>query len=102
MYSMDDLLEVVSAEEADELRLHVGTPPVIVLQGEDHVVEGPVITAENAEQLLTSMADTRQRREIQGCGATEFIFTFRDSSRFLVRAKNEEESVGLDLQRLAV
>jgi len=82
MYSMDDLLEVVSADKAEELRLHVGTPPIIVLRGEDHPVEGPAITVEDAEQLLRSMADTRQRREINERGAAEFVYTFRDSTRF--------------------
>jgi hypothetical protein len=34
MYSMDDLLSLVYSESADELRLHVGVPPVIVVKGE--------------------------------------------------------------------
>ena len=96
---MDDLLELVGSERAEGLRLHVGTSPVIVVRGEDHNVEGPVITAENAEQLLRSVADTRQTRDIRERGAAEFVYTFRGSSRFLVRAKMKDENVGLDLQR---
>src|ERR1041384_4305442 len=32
MYSMDNLLRLLHSDGADELRLHVGTPPVIVLR----------------------------------------------------------------------
>jgi Tfp pilus assembly pilus retraction ATPase PilT len=62
MYSMDDLLHLVHSDGADELKLHVGQPPVIVIDGEQQPIEGPAITAENAEQLLRSITDTRQRR----------------------------------------
>jgi Tfp pilus assembly ATPase PilU len=96
---MDDLLDLVSTERAEELRLHVGTPPVMVLRGEHHTVEGPEITAENAEQLLRSVADSRQMREFRERGAAEFVYKFRGSSRFLVRAMKEDENVGFDLQR---
>ena len=48
MYSIDDLLHLASSDGADELRLHVGTPPVIVLGGVLHTIEGPPITTENA------------------------------------------------------
>ncbi len=101
MYSMDDLLELASAEKAEELKLHVGKPPIIVVRGEDHLVEGPTITAENAKQLLLSVADTRRIREIRENGAAEFIYAFRGSLRFLVVVKTEEESIGLVLQLLA-
>ena len=99
---MEDLLELVTGEQADGLSLHVGTPPVIVVRGECHTVEGPVITPENADQLVKSLADTRQARDIRERGKAEFVYTFRDSSRFLVRAKMEDENVGLDLQRQMV
>ena len=71
MYSMDDLLDRVKAERADELRLYVGTPPIIVPRGEHHTVEGPAIAIADAEQLLRSIANTRQRRELSRIHAVE-------------------------------
>ena len=79
------------------MRLHVGSPPVIVMEGEHHTVEGPPITAENVEQLLQSVADTRQRRELRERGVVEFIYRFRDRANFVVRARMENETVGLDI-----
>jgi len=97
MYSIDDLLELVNAERADELRIHVGAPPIIVLQGDHETIEGPAITAEDAEQLLQSIANTRQRRELRERGAVRFIYRFRRSTDFVVCARMEGESIGIDI-----
>ena len=94
---MDDLLYLVNSDGADELRLHVGTPPVIVLGGEHHTVEGPAITSEDAEQLLKSVATTRQRRELRERGVVQFIYRFRRITDFVVRARMEDENVGIDI-----
>jgi len=97
MYSIDDLLHLASSDGADELRLHVGTPPVIVLGGEHHTIEGPPITTENAEQLLQSVATTRQRRELRERGKVQFVFRFRRITDFVIRARMEDENVGIDI-----
>lgn len=97
MYSIDDLLYLVSSDGADELRLHVGTPPVIVLGGEHHTIEGPAITPVDAQQLLQSIASTRQRRELRARGEVQFIYRFRRITDFVVCARMEEENVGMDI-----
>lgn len=97
MYSMDDLLHLANSDGADELRLHVGTAPVIVLEGEHHTIEGPPITSEGAEQLLQSIATTRQRRELREHGAVQFIYRFRGITDFVVSARMEAENVGIDI-----
>jgi Tfp pilus assembly ATPase PilU len=97
MYSMDDLLHLVHSEGADGLMLHVGTPPVIVLEGEHHAVEGPPITTADAEQLLQSVSTARQRRELRERGVVQFICRFRRSADFVVCARMEDENVGIDI-----
>jgi Tfp pilus assembly pilus retraction ATPase PilT len=97
MYSMDDLLHIVHSDGADGLRLRVGQPPVIVLDGEEQQIEGPAITIENAEQLLHGISDTRQRRDLREHGAVDFIYRFRGRVSFVVCAKIEDENVYLDI-----
>jgi len=94
---MDDLLYLVHSDGADELRLHVGQPPVIVLEGEQQPLEGPAITTAQAEHLLQSITNTRQRRELRAQGVVQFIHRFRGRASFVVRARMEEESVGMDI-----
>lgn len=93
----DDLLYVLHSDGADELRLHVGTPPAIVLEGESHPLEGPAITSEDAEQLLQSIANTRQRRDLREHGVVKFIDKFRCRTNFVVCARLEEENIGIDI-----
>jgi Tfp pilus assembly ATPase PilU len=97
MYSMDDLLYLVHSDGADELRLHVGQPPVLVLDGEPQPIEGPAITTEDAAQLWHSIADTRQRRALRDHGVVEFIYRFRGRASFVVLARMEDENVGMDI-----
>ena len=94
---MDDLLHLVHSDGADELRLHAGLPPVIVLDEEPQPLEGPAITSEDAELLLQSITNTRQRRELREHGAVEFIYRFRGRAEFVVRARIEDGNVGLDI-----
>jgi Tfp pilus assembly ATPase PilU len=73
MYSMDDLLHLVHSDGGDGLKLRVGRPPVVVIDSQNQEIEGPELTVENAEQLLQSVADTRQRRELRELGEISFI-----------------------------
>ena len=94
---MDNLFHLVHSDGADELRLRVGQPPVIVLDGEQQPLEGPAITTEDAEHLLQSITNTRQRRDLREHGIVEFIYRFRDCASFVVRARIEDENVGMDI-----
>jgi Tfp pilus assembly ATPase PilU len=97
MYSMDDLLHLVHSDGADRLRLQVGQPPVIVIDGEDQQIEGPAITVDDAERLLRSITDTRQRRDLREHGEIEFICRFRHCASFVVRARIRDGDVFLDI-----
>ena len=60
---------------------------------EPHTLEGPPLTSEGAEQLLRSIANTRQMRALQERGAVEFMYHFQGTLPFLVRAKITGASV---------
>ncbi len=97
MYSLDQLLSQVNAERADGLSLHVGAPPAIVLRGEHRPVSGPAITVEDALQLLQGLANSRQRRELRERGGVQFVYRFRESTDFVVRATVQDEQVQIDI-----
>lgn len=97
MFSMDQLLHLLHSDGADELRLHVGEPPLIVMDSQPQPIEGPAISAEDAKELLQSITDTRQRRELREQGAVKFIHRFRGRASFVIRAKMEDGNVGMDI-----
>ena len=98
MYSRDDLLQLLKSEKADELRLRAGKPRIIVLEGEQRVLEGPAITIEEAWDLLQSIANSRPRRELRQRGILKFIYRFRRITDFVISARLEDESVEMDVQ----
>ena len=97
MASMDNLLHLVHSDGAQALRLHVGRPPVVVLDGEEQPLDEPAITPEDAEQLWWSISNTRQRRELWERGWVNFLYRFRGRASFVVCARMEKTSVGMDI-----
>lgn len=97
MNSIDDLLHLLHSDGADALRLAVGQPPILVLDGADQALEGPSLTIEDADQILQRIANSRQRRTLRQCGLVEFIYTFRDRASFVVQARLEGERVEINI-----
>ena len=97
MYSMDDLLSLVKEEKADALKIQVGSPPVLVLHGEDNAVEGPAIVSEEAELLLQCVANSRQRRELRQRGTVQFVFRFQHTTDFVIRVTVKDESIDIEI-----
>ncbi len=93
---MDDLLYLIHSDGADGLRMEVGRPPIVIMDGEDQEIEGSAATAEDAERLLQSVTDTRQRRELREQGKVEFIFKFRHCASFVVHAEIRDENLFLE------
>jgi twitching motility protein PilT len=100
MYAMDDLLNLVTAERAEELHLDFDVPPAIQVQGELHTIEGPPVIPENIELLLQSIASEQQIQDIKGRGNSKFIYPFGDASRFSVSVKTRGNSFSLKLYNL--
>jgi Tfp pilus assembly pilus retraction ATPase PilT len=75
----------------------VGAPPVIVVGGHQHTIDGPAITAQSVEELSQSIANTRQRRELRKRGVAHFMYKYRDVLEVLMCAKMENDCVGIDI-----
>jgi Tfp pilus assembly pilus retraction ATPase PilT len=100
MYAMDDLLNLVNAEKAEELHLDFGVPPATQVQGELHTIEGPPIGSENIELLLQSIASEQQIQDIKKRGNAKFIYPFGDASRFRVIVTTRGNGFNLKLYNL--
>src|SRR2546427_8655360 len=97
MYSMEHLVTLITTEKARELRFCAGRPPVMVLEEEEHPLQGPPTTGQEVVRLLRSVANSRQMRELRERGAVQFVYTLRGRTPVLVRAKMEDENVAFDI-----
>jgi len=84
-YSIPDLLKLLQTERGDRVLLSVGSPPELIVKGESHMVEGPPVIEESAEEMIRSLASTRELRAFRESGTVDIIVPF-EHARFLVRA----------------
>jgi twitching motility protein PilT len=99
-YSMSDLLQLVVSENAADLHIRVGIPPVIRLHGTLHRVEGPLLRPEDTEELMRSITSEDHIQQIREKGGADFGFAFGEMARFRVSAFKERGNFGLVLRQI--
>ena len=97
---MSDLLQLVVAEEASDLHIRVGAPPVIRVHGILHRVEGPPLKPEDTEELMRSITSEERIQGTREHGGADFGFAFGDVARFRVSVFKERGNFGIVLRQL--
>jgi Tfp pilus assembly ATPase PilU len=100
-YSIPDLLKLLQTERGDRVRLDVGFPPTLVIKGEPHEIEGPAVVEESVEEMLRSVASTREMRVFRETGSVDVIVPL-EGTRFLVRAVRAFSEFRLELQPISL
>ncbi|MBN9691723.1 MAG: type IV pilus twitching motility protein PilT [Verrucomicrobia bacterium] len=99
-YQMSDLLQLVVSENAADLHIRVGIPPVIRLHGILHRVEGPTLKPEDTEELMRSITSEDHIQHIREKGGADFGFAFGELARFRVSAFKEKGNFALVLRQI--
>jgi len=71
-------------QEASDLYLYVGSPPVMRIQGELHRLEAPPITPVTAQQSIHEILTTHQRETFEREWQLDFAYSMPGVSRFRV------------------
>jgi Tfp pilus assembly ATPase PilU len=100
MYNLNDLLDLIAREGAEELQLEPGRPPVMVVQGKRRVIDGMLVTTQDVSELIHGIATEEQARELDRCGTLNFSFAARNSTRFSVRAVMQGQSLTVTIRNL--
>jgi len=95
-YSIPDLLNLVKTARADKVVLEVGYTPLLHVKKQRIEIDGPDVASEVMEELVRSVAKTRQLRLLRENGSIDIIQTV-DNSRFLVRVVDAFNVFRLDL-----
>ena len=95
---IDRLLETVIKQEASDLHLTVGRPPVIRLDGRLRNLETKVLGPDDTTALMKSITPERGQQEIQEEGGTDFGFAFGDAGRFRVAVFRQKGNIALVLR----
>ena len=100
MYTLKDLLELMSKQNASDLHLSIGTPPRIRINGDLKATEGDNLTAEIIEKLLKEYLNENQINNIKDGQELDFTIGIPGLSRFRVNAFKQRGSVVATFRRL--
>ncbi len=95
---IDRLLETVIKQDASDLHLTVGRPPVIRLHGHLRSLETKVLGSEDTVALMKAITPERGQQELQEEGGTDFGFAFGDGARFRVSVFKQKGNVAIVLR----
>jgi len=98
MVLIDKLLQHMISQNASDLHLNVGLPPVIRLHGRLRPLKTKVLTPDDTVSLMKSVAPERAQQELQEVGGADFGFAFGDTGRFRVSIFKERGNVALSLR----
>ncbi len=82
--NMDRLLQACFTQDASDIHIVVGRPPVLRIDGRLRSLETKVLTPDDTVALMKSITPERNQQELQEEGGTDFGFAFGDKARFRV------------------
>ena len=82
--NMDRLLQACFSQDASDIHIVVGRPPVLRIDGRLRSLETKVLTPDDTVALMKSITPERNQQELQEEGGTDFGFAFGDKARFRV------------------
>lgn len=96
--NMDRLLQACVAQDASDIHLTVGRPPVLRIHGGLRSLETKVLDPDDTTSLMKSITPERNQEELQESGTTDFGFAFGDVARFRVSVFRQKGSMALVLR----
>src|SRR5213083_946332 len=93
--SIDELLEHMVTQNASDLHVTVGTPPVIRVRGEVERLDGfDALSPEETQQLLYRILSSEQQKQLEIKRQLDFSHSIPALARFRVNGYFLRESVG--------
>jgi len=96
--NMDRLLQACVTQDASDIHLVVGRPPVLRIHGRLRSLETKVLEPDDMAALMKSIAPDRNQQELQEEGGTDFGFAFGDAARFRVSIFRQKGNISLVLR----
>ncbi|MEY4402464.1 MAG: hypothetical protein RIR91_499 [Verrucomicrobiota bacterium] len=97
-YEINQLLEAMIENGASDLHLHVGRAPSLRVSGSVVSIEGPALTSEDTQALVSSITPAEQVERLKRDGGCDFGFSFHKKARFRVNVYRGKGVLGMVLR----
>ncbi|MGH2772870.1 MAG: type IV pilus twitching motility protein PilT [Actinomycetota bacterium] len=97
---VEEYLRTVVENDASDLHLKVGEPPVIRVDGALRRTEFPVLTESDTERLTAELMTEKARREFAENGEADFAYNSEHTGRFRCNVYRQRGKVGAALRRV--
>jgi len=95
---MSSLLQIVVDENASDLHITVGKPPVLRIDGRLESLDVDTLEGDDTESYVKSITSEEHLQRIQEIGSTDFGFAFGDIARFRVAVYKQKGYYGMTLR----
>jgi len=96
--NMDRLLQACVAQDASDIHLVVGRPPVLRIDGRLRSLETKILEPDDTMGLMKSITPEKNQQELQEEGGTDFGFAFGDKARFRVAIFRQKGNITVVLR----
>ena len=97
---MTDLLDLVVTENASDLHLTEGLPPVLRLHGRLQAIDTEPLRPEDTERLMKQISPPEHQARLNDERGTDFGFGYEDKARFRVSLFMQRGSIGMVLRQI--
>lgn len=97
---LDELLKLVHQKGASDLHISVGLPPIIRVDGKLIRVEHPPLSKEEVQNLICSMLNNEQRRNLEQHWEIDFSYGISGLGRFRVNVYKERSNYAAALRTI--
>jgi len=95
---LESLLKKVVQEEASDLHLTVGLPPIMRLNNHLVHLSKEVLTPEDTENAMVELAFEKNKTEVEETGTSDFAYDLNGGSRFRVSIYKQKGVYGVALR----
>ncbi len=101
MKTVDELLHEMVSRTASDLHIKAGSPPVVRVDGDLHLLDEPVLTPEDTKDAAASIMTDKQIRRFSEHNEIDFAYSAPTIGRFRVNIYRQRGSISVAMRQVA-
>ncbi len=101
MKTVDELLNEMVSRNASDLHIKAGSPPVVRVDGELHLLDEPVLSPEDTKDAAASIMTDKQIRRFSEHNEIDFAYSAVSIGRFRVNIYRQRGSISIAMRQVA-